>query len=99
MPGSDEDEPDFNKIQSEQGIYHKSYLAHRQLSADIKRKNYKIKTSFVSSKGLKAWASKTGIKFRIFFLIFVESCLKYNTIHNFTVWPRTGSNPADINLF
>ena len=34
---------------------------YRQLSADIKMKNHKIKTSQVSPKGTKAQANKTGI--------------------------------------
>ncbi len=43
---------------------------YRQLSADIKMKNFKIETSFVS-----------------------------RDIHAFSVWLRTGSNPADSNRF
>ena len=38
---------------------------YRQLSADIKMKNYNIKTSFVSPQGLKAF---WGTSFRIFIL-------------------------------
>ena len=34
----------------------------------------------------------------IFILIFVENCLLFDAIH-FSVWLRTGSNPADINQF
>ena len=34
----------------------------------------------------------------IFILIFVENCLLYYAIHDFSVWLRIGSNPADINL-
>ncbi len=48
---------------------------YRQLSADKKMKKFKIKTSFVSRKGTKARADKTGINFMIFILIFVENCL------------------------
>ena len=33
----------------------------------------------------------------IFILMFVENCLQYDAIHDFTVWPRTGSSSADIN--
>ena len=35
----------------------------------------------------------------IFILIFVENCLYYDAIHDFSVWLRTGSNPADISWF
>ena len=35
----------------------------------------------------------------IFILKFVENCLYYDGIHNFSVWLRTGSNPADISRF
>ena len=31
--------------------------------------------------------------------LFVENCLQYVTIHGFSVWLRTGYNPADINRF
>ena len=34
-----------------------------------------------------------------FILIFVENCLKFNTIHDFSVWQRPDINPADINRF
>ena len=60
-------------LENQEYIFIASY--YRQLSADIKMKNNKIKTSFVSREGLKAQADKTGIKFRIFILIFVENCL------------------------
>ena len=36
-------------------------LSHRLLAADIKNKNHKIKTSFVSPEGPEALANKTGI--------------------------------------
>ena len=52
----------------------------------------KIKTSFVIPKGPKDPASKTGINFFIFILIFVENC-------NMILWLRTGYNPVDINRF
>ena len=29
----------------------------------------------------------------------MENCLQYDAIHDFLVWLRTGSNPADINRF
>ena len=28
-----------------------------------------------------------------------ENCLQYDVMHDFTVWLRTGSNPADIDWF
>ena len=31
--------------------------------------------------------------------LFVENCLQYVSIHGFSVWLRTGYNPADINPF
>ncbi len=38
------------------------------------------------------------IKLKPFFvLIFVENCLYCDAIHDFSVWLRNGSNPADIN--
>ncbi len=52
-------------------------------------KNFKIKTSFVSREGPKARADKTGINFMIFILIFVENCLYFDAIHDFSVWLRT----------
>ena len=42
-------------------------------------------------------ANITDINFMIFVLIFVENCLKYDAINDFSVWLRTGFNPADIN--
>ena len=45
-----------------------SYLSdYRQLSADVKFKNYKIKTSFLGLEGLKAQANKTGINLGFLF--------------------------------
>ena len=29
----------------------------------------------------------------------MEKCLKYDAIHDFSVWLRAGSNPADLNRF
>ena len=49
--------------------------------------NYKIKTSFVSLDGPK-----------ILLLIFVEYCLLYDAIYNFSVWLRIGSYLADIDM-
>ena len=43
-------------------------------------KNYKIKTSFVSSEGPKARANETGLYFMIFILLSVE-----NTKNDFSV--------------
>ena len=48
---------------------------YKQISVDIKMKNYNIKTSFVGPEGMKAWAYKTGINFMIFLFKFVENCL------------------------
>ena len=63
-------------------------------------KNYEnIKTSFVRLKEAKALGNKTGNNFMIFILIFMENCLLYDVIHDFSVWPRTSSNPADIKRF
>ena len=41
-------------------------LHFRQRSVDIEMKNHKIKTSFLSHEGPKAWSNKTGINFIIF---------------------------------
>ena len=46
----------------------------------------------------KALANKTDINFMILLSIFVKNYLLYDAVHDFSVWPRTGSNPADINL-
>ena len=35
----------------------------------------------------------------ILVFIFIENYLKCDAIHDFLIWPRTGSNPADINGF
>ena len=45
----------------------------------------------------KARDNKTGFYIMIFILIFVENWIQYDTIHDLSVWLRTGSNPADIN--
>ena len=55
-------------------------------------KNYEIETSFVDHEG----ASKTGINFEIFILIFVKNCLYCDAINDFSVWLRTGNNRTDI---
>ncbi len=61
---------------------------YRQLSADIKMKNYKIKTSF------QAGANKTGTNFMVRGKIF-----QFDVIHDFSLQLRTGSYPEDINWF
>ena len=62
-------------------------------------KNYKFKTSFVIPEGSKTLLNKTGVNFIIFILIFMENCLYYDSIHDFSVLLRTDSNPVDINQF
>ena len=32
-------------------------------------------------------------------IFFLENCLLYDAVHDFLVWLRTYSNPADINQF
>ena len=61
-------------------------------------KNYKIKPVFLAPMA-QAHPNKTGFNFMIFILIFVENFLYYDAINNFSVWLRTGSNPADTNRF
>ena len=56
-------------------------------------KNYKMKTAFISAKGVKVRSNKTGIDFMIFILIFVENCLE-NAKHNLL---KTDSDPAEKN--
>ena len=70
-------------------------MYYRQLSAGIIRKKDKIKTIFVSPEVPKDQANKTGIDIMIFILIFMEKCLNYDAIHDFSVLLRTGSNQAD----
>ena len=72
---------------------------YRQNFTDIIMKHQSIKTSFDNPEGPKAWDNKTGIKLKIFILIFTENCLQYDAIHDFSLWLRTGSNPADSNRF
>ena len=63
-------------------------------------KNYKIKTSLVSPDGLIARANKYGIDFIIYILLFIEIIVCNTMIYMiFSVWLRTGSEPADINRF
>ncbi len=63
--------------------------------------NYLLKSKgFVSPDGPKAQANKTGINLVIFILIFVENCLIFDVIYDFSVWTRTGSfYTADSNQF
>ena len=56
---------------------------YRQLSTDCKMKNYNIKTSFVSPEGLKEQSNKTVF---CFIFIIVEIYLKYDAIHDYSVW-------------
>ena len=60
--------------------------------------NYRIITSFGSPEGPKARANQTRIDIMTFILVFVESCLYYNAIHDFSVWLRTGYEPYWIVL-
>ena len=56
--------------------------------------------SFVSPEGPKSQANKiNGINIKTFILTFEEYCFKCDTIHDFSLWLRTSSNPADINQF
>ncbi len=50
-------------------------LYYRQLSTDIRMKNYKIKTSFVNLRGSRSLANKSGINLMIFILLIVKNCL------------------------
>ena len=43
--------------------------------------------------------SKKKTDVSIFILLFVENGLLYDTIHDFSLWFRTGSKLADINRF
>ena len=52
---------------------------------------------YFSPKGPKDRAYKTGINFMVFILVFVEKCLYYDTLKDFSVLMRNGSNPTDIN--
>ena len=58
--------------------------------------NFKIKTSFVMPEGPKILANKLIL---ILDFIICENYLHYNSIHDFSVWLRAGSNPAYINQF
>ena len=54
----------------------------RQVSVDMKMKNLKIKTSFVSPDGLQARFNQRYINF--IFTIFKENCLHFYAIHTYT---------------
>ena len=43
--------------------------------------------------------NKTGMNLIIIIFMFVENSMQYYTLHYFSVWLRTGYNPADINRF
>ena len=59
-------------------------------------KDYKIKTSFVTTEGPAAKANITGNNFNILILLFVEIvCITML----YKICLRTGSNSADINQF
>ena len=60
-----------------QGYKVKIFFAsfHRQISADIKIRNYKIKTSFIIGANQKTGDNTRCMKLMIFFLINVENCL------------------------
>ena len=60
-------------------------------------KNYKTETSFVSPEEPKALANKTGVDFHS--NICGKLSVIYDAIHDFSVWLKTGSKPADINRF
>ena len=63
----------------------------------LKRKIIKLIPVLLDPRGQRP--RLTGIDIMTFILLFVENCLKYDTIHEFSVWLRTGFNPADINWF
>ena len=50
---------------------------YRQLSADIKIKNHKIKTSFISSEGRKAWTYITLIQVESSLNMMLHMILQY----------------------
>ncbi len=57
-----------------------SILSHK-LSADIKMKIYKIKTSFLDPKGPHARANKTGINLILIFAIVEKFYIKTELTH------------------
>ena len=67
-----------------------------QLSTDKKKI---IKTCFVRPEVHKARAMKTSINFLFIIVIFIENCMKYEALHDFSVWLETGSNTADMKRF
>ena len=47
----------------------------------------------------RARVNKTGSNFMIFILIFVKKISVIQCFNDFSAWPRTGSNQADISRF
>ena len=45
----------------------------------------RLKSVLLSLKGLKARSNKTGFNIMVFILIFLENCLSYGGIHDFSV--------------
>ena len=74
-------------------------MLHYTFPRIVKLKIFKIKSSFVSPEGLKARVNKTCIKIMIFHCTIYRKCLSNDTIHDFSVGLRTGSNPAEMNRF
>ena len=70
---------------------------HRQLSADIKMKNYEIKTSFVIPERPMSRLTKQLLLSWLFNNLGKLSVIRCYTW--FSTWITTGSNPADINRF
>ena len=58
--------------------------------------NHKIKINFLATRGRRKRLIKL-VSIPCLFLILVENCLYYDAPHDFLVWLRTGSNPADNN--
>ena len=59
--------------------------------------NHKIDTSFVSPVLRSCGVNKSGINSMILIFIFIENCLWFDAIHDFSVWLWTGFNPEDSN--
>ena len=64
----------------------------------MKRCKLKI-ISFVSPEGPRARYNNTGMNSWIFILLFMVIICNKKAKHDFSVWLRTGSSPADINRF
>ena len=67
-----------------------SYIAHRIIDS------FPRISGFVSSERPNATTNKTGINIMSFHFITPR---KLSTIRDFSVWLKTGSNPADNNRF